>query len=49
MLYDICSIYSESYKNELKIMYKELFSCQKSYIDDLKNSVQFTIKVRGSK
>lgn len=48
-LYDICSIYSESCKNELIIMYKELFSCKKLYIDDLKNSVQFTIKVSFTK
>jgi len=46
MLFDICSIYSQSYKKELETMFKELFSCQKVYTDNLKNSIQFIIKVR---
>lgn len=45
MLFDICCIYSQSYKKELEIIYKELFSCQKSYYNDLKIFIQFTIKV----
>lgn len=45
MLFDICCIYSHSHKKELEIIYKELFSCQKSYNDDLKICIQFTIKV----
>lgn len=46
MLFDICSIYGQSYKKELETMFKELFLCQKSYTDNLKNSIQFIIKVR---
>lgn len=45
MLFDICSIYGLSYKTELEIMFKELFSCQKLYNDNLKTAIQFTIKV----
>lgn len=45
MLFDICSIYGQSYKKDLEIMFNELFSYQKFYYDNLKNSVQFTIKV----
>lgn len=45
MLFDICSIYSQSYKNELEVMFKELFSYEKLYNDNLKNSIQYTIKV----
>lgn len=47
MLFDICSIYSQSYKKDLETMFKELFSCQKLYTDSLRISVQFTIKVRA--
>jgi len=46
MLFDICSIYSQSYKKELETMFNELFSCQKAYTDNLKNSIQFIIKVK---
>lgn len=45
MLFDICSIYGQSYKKELETIFKELFSCQKLYNDNLKNSLQVTIKV----
>jgi len=45
MLYDICSIYGQSYKKELEIIFKELFTCQKLYKENLKHSIQFTIKV----
>lgn len=45
MLFDICSIYGELYKKELKIIYKELFTCQKLYTENLKMFIQFIIKV----
>lgn len=45
MLFDICSIYGQLYKKELEIIFKELFACQKLYKENLKNSIQFTIKV----
>lgn len=48
MLFDICSIYGQSYKKELEIMFKELFSCQQLYYVNLKNSIQFTIKVNNN-
>ncbi|XP_060841960.1 activating signal cointegrator 1 complex subunit 2-like [Rhopalosiphum padi] len=44
MLFDICSIYGQLYKKELEIIFKELFACQKLYKENLKNSIQFTIK-----
>ncbi|CAI6353516.1 unnamed protein product [Macrosiphum euphorbiae] len=43
MLFDICSIYGQSYKKELEIIFKELFTCQKLYKENLKNFIQFTI------
>lgn len=45
MLFDICAIYSESYKKELEMIFKELFTCQKLYTDNLKDFIQITIKV----
>lgn len=45
MLFDICSVYGQSYKKELELIFKELFSCQKLYNDNLKNFIQITIKV----
>jgi len=45
MLFDICSIYGELYKKELEIIFKELFTCQSLYKENLKSSIQFTIKV----
>lgn len=45
MLFDISTIYGQSHKKELEKMFKELFSCQKLYNDNLKNSIQITIKV----
>jgi len=45
MLNDICSIYGQSYKKELEIIFRELFMCQKLYKEHLKHSIQFTIKV----
>jgi len=45
MLYDICSIYGQSYKKELEIIFNEMFTCQKLYKENLKHSIQFTIKV----
>jgi len=45
MLFDICSIYGQSYKKELEIIFKELFTCQKLYKENLKNFIQFTINV----
>jgi len=45
MLYDICSIYGQSYKKELEIIFNELFNCQKLYKENLIHSIQFTIKV----
>lgn len=45
MLFDICSIYGQSYKKELEKIFKELFTCQKSYKKNLKHFTQFTIKV----
>ncbi|XP_001944181.1 activating signal cointegrator 1 complex subunit 2 isoform X1 [Acyrthosiphon pisum] len=44
MLYDICSIYGQSYKKELEIIFIELFTCQKLYKENLIHSIQFTIK-----
>lgn len=49
MLFDICSIYGQSHKKELEIIFRELFLCQKSYSEHLKNSIQFTIKVSSLK
>lgn len=45
MLFDICSIYGQSYKKDLEIIFKELFTCQKLYKENLKYFTQFTIKV----
>jgi len=45
MIFDICSIYSYSYKKDLEIMFKELFSSQKLYNDNLIIFIQYTIKV----
>lgn len=45
MLFDICSIYGQSYKKELNIIFKELFTCQKLYKENLKTFIQLTIKV----
>jgi len=45
MLFNICSIYGQTYKKELEIIFKELFTRQKLYTEHLKNFVQFTIKV----
>jgi len=45
MLFDVCSVYGQSYKKELEIIFKELFTCQKLYKENLKNFIQFTIKV----
>lgn len=45
MLFDICSIYGQLYKKELEIIFKDLFTCQKLYKENLKSSIQFTIKV----
>lgn len=45
MLFDICSIYGQTHKKELEIIFKQLFSCHKAYNEHLKNSVKFTLKV----
>jgi len=45
MLFDICSNYGHTYKKELEIIFKELFTCQKLYEENLKNFIQSTIKV----
>lgn len=45
MLFDICTIYNQSYKKELEIMFKDLFSWQKMYNDDLNNFTEYTNKV----
>lgn len=45
MLFDICVIYGQSYEKELEIIFKQLFSCQKLYYENLKNCILYTIKV----
>lgn len=49
MLFDICTIYNQPYKKELEIMFKDLFSMQKMYNDDLKNFTEYTNKVSNIK
>ncbi|XP_026820117.1 activating signal cointegrator 1 complex subunit 2-like [Rhopalosiphum maidis] len=44
MLFDICSIYGQSYKEQLEIIFKELFTCQKVYEKNLKIFIKITVK-----
>lgn len=45
MLFDICSIYGETRKKELEIIFEELFTCQQLYKENLNNLIQISIKV----
>ncbi|XP_025207178.1 activating signal cointegrator 1 complex subunit 2-like [Melanaphis sacchari] len=44
MLFDICSIYGQSHKKQLEIIFKELFTCEKLYEEKLKHLIKLTIK-----
>ncbi|KAL4136098.1 hypothetical protein QTP88_007665 [Uroleucon formosanum] len=44
MLFDICSIYGETRKKELEIIFEELFTCQQLYKENLNNFIQISIK-----
>lgn len=45
MLFDICSIYGETHKKELEIIFEELFTCQQLYKENLNNLIKISIKV----
>lgn len=45
LLFDISSIYGQSYKKELEVIFNELFTCQNLYIDNLKNFTEVSSRV----